>query len=105
MKRILITGASSGIGAATALHLDRCGMEVFAGVRALDGDDALAGASERLRRISLDVTDADSIAAAIAGVSERWAAAASTGWSTTRASASPARSSCSPPRICGVSST
>ena len=63
MKRILITGASSGIGAATALHLDRCGMEVFAGgARARRGDDALAGASDRLRRISLDVTDAGSIA-------------------------------------------
>ena len=69
MKRILITGASSGIGAATALHLDRCGMEVFAGVRALDDrDDPLAGASDRLRRIRLDVTDAGSIAEAMASV-------------------------------------
>jgi len=71
MKRILITGASSGIVAATALHLDRCGMEVFAAVRALeDGEDALTGASDRLRRISLDVTDAGSIAEAIASVSD-----------------------------------
>ena len=70
MKRILITGASSGIGAATALHLDRRGMEVFAAVRE-PSEGALASASDRLRQIALDVTDSGSIAEAMATVSEQ----------------------------------
>jgi NAD(P)-dependent dehydrogenase (short-subunit alcohol dehydrogenase family) len=68
MKRILITGASSGIGAATALHLDRQGMEVFAAVREPEDAGALATASGRLRKLALDVTDPGSIERAIAEV-------------------------------------
>jgi NAD(P)-dependent dehydrogenase (short-subunit alcohol dehydrogenase family) len=63
----VITGASSGIGAATALLLDRRGVNVFAGVESdADGEQALAGSSERLRRIVLDVTSEASIQAAVA---------------------------------------
>ena len=63
--RVLVTGASSGIGKATALALDRAGMTVFAAVRTPDDAEAAsAGASERLRPVMLDVTDASSIAAA-----------------------------------------
>ena len=59
---ILITGTSTGIGKATALHLDRLGFRVFASVRKESDADALrAEASERLTPIFLDVTDAGSI--------------------------------------------
>jgi NAD(P)-dependent dehydrogenase (short-subunit alcohol dehydrogenase family) len=66
MSSYLITGASSGIGAATALALDAAGHDVFAGVETpTDGADALAGASPRLRRVVLDVSSASSIAGAV----------------------------------------
>ena len=65
MGNVLITGASSGIGAATALALDQAGARVFAGVEHDgDGAEALAGASARLKRVTLDVTSDDSIASA-----------------------------------------
>jgi NAD(P)-dependent dehydrogenase (short-subunit alcohol dehydrogenase family) len=62
---VLITGSSTGIGAACALHLDRLGYQVFAGVRRdADGDTLRTQASERLTPIHVDVTDEASIAAA-----------------------------------------
>jgi NAD(P)-dependent dehydrogenase (short-subunit alcohol dehydrogenase family) len=62
---IVITGASTGIGEACALELDRRGFRVFAGVRSEAAGEALrAKASPRLTPIHLDVTEADSIAAA-----------------------------------------
>jgi len=68
-QSIVVTGASSGIGEATALHLDELGFSVFAGVRR-DGDgEALSQrASERLTPIRLDVTDTESITAAVDAV-------------------------------------
>src|SRR4051794_18544118 len=72
---VLITGASTGIGEATALRLDGGGLRVFAGVRkAEDGDRLRAKGSERLRVVEpLDVTNDEQIAAAAARVEEELA--------------------------------
>jgi NADP-dependent 3-hydroxy acid dehydrogenase YdfG len=65
-QAIVVTGASTGIGKATALHLDRLGFKVFAGVRKETDAQALKQeASNKLRPILLDVTDGNSIAAAV----------------------------------------
>src|SRR5579859_2864357 len=61
---VVVTGASKGIGRATALHLDKLGFSVFAGVRnAADGQALQKEASSRLKPIQLDVTDDDQIKA------------------------------------------
>lgn len=65
MRSVLITGASTGIGRATALRLDAAGWQVFAGVRKeADAESLRAGGSERLEPLILDVTDAAQIEAA-----------------------------------------
>jgi NAD(P)-dependent dehydrogenase (short-subunit alcohol dehydrogenase family) len=65
MRSVLVTGASTGIGRATALRLDGSGWKVFAGVRREEDADSLrAEASDRLAPVILDVTDAGQIAAA-----------------------------------------
>ena len=62
---VLVTGASTGIGRATALRLDTLGFRVFAGVRReQDGDDLRKAASRRLQPIHLDVTEKATIDAA-----------------------------------------
>jgi NAD(P)-dependent dehydrogenase (short-subunit alcohol dehydrogenase family) len=68
---VVVTGSSTGIGRACALHLDRLGFTVFAGVRKESDTEALrATASERLEPLILDVTEQDQIAAAAERVSE-----------------------------------
>lgn len=68
-KSVVITGASTGIGAACALHMDQMGWRVFAGVRKQGDAEALrAQGSARLTAISLDVTDTVSIATAASAV-------------------------------------
>jgi NAD(P)-dependent dehydrogenase (short-subunit alcohol dehydrogenase family) len=70
-RSIVVTGASSGIGKATALHLDQLGFRVFAGVRKEADARALSeDASDTLTPILLDVTDEHSIAAAVNTVAE-----------------------------------
>ena len=65
MKTFLITGSSTGIGEACALHLDRLGHQVYAGVRReSDGDKLRLQASDRLNPVIIDVTDQASIDAA-----------------------------------------
>lgn len=67
MSRILITGTSSGFGRAIAAHfLDR-GWEIIATMRNPSAEGLPV--SDNLSVLPLDVTDADSIAAAIAGAS------------------------------------
>ena len=59
---VVVTGASSGIGEACALHLDQLGFRVFAGVRReIDGEALQCKASNKLTSILLDVTDTVSI--------------------------------------------
>ncbi len=71
MRNIVITGASSGIGAATALRLDGLGMRVFAGIRKKSDGEALAAkASPTLQPIQLDVTDDDSVTRAAQHVAD-----------------------------------
>jgi NAD(P)-dependent dehydrogenase (short-subunit alcohol dehydrogenase family) len=61
-KSVVITGASTGIGRACALHMDRLGWRVFAGIR--QGSDAAslrAEGSNTLTPLFLDVTNAESV--------------------------------------------
>jgi NAD(P)-dependent dehydrogenase (short-subunit alcohol dehydrogenase family) len=64
MRSVLITGASTGIGRATALRLEADGWRVFAGVRKQKDAEALAAGSDRIVPLTLDVTQPDQIAAA-----------------------------------------
>src|SRR5438445_371185 len=66
---VLVTGASTGVGRACALHLDSREFRVFAAVRRDEDADALRGAaSSRLTPLLMDVTDAEAISSAAATV-------------------------------------
>ena len=70
-RTVVITGASTGIGEACALRLDKDGWRVFAGVRKdADGQRLKSQASDRLTPIPLDVTDQAQIDAAVKTVGE-----------------------------------
>ena len=65
LDSIAITGASTGIGKACALRFHELGWRVFAGVRrSADGAALVAETSDRLTPVTIDVTRADTIAAA-----------------------------------------
>ena len=67
----LVTGASSGIGRATALELSAQGYQVFAGVRkAADGEAVQTAAKGELQPVALDVTKPETIAAAAEQIRE-----------------------------------
>lgn len=64
MKTILITGASSGIGAATARHFQEKGWNVIATMRNPEGETSL-GTLENVLVVRMDVTDEESITGAV----------------------------------------
>jgi NAD(P)-dependent dehydrogenase (short-subunit alcohol dehydrogenase family) len=71
VRSALITGASTGIGRATALHLDSRGWRVYAGVRRDEDAAALREeGSDRLLPLILDITSPDQIQAAAERVGE-----------------------------------
>ena len=63
-RAVVITGASTGIGRASALELDSRGFQVFAGVRREQDAQDLRAERPSLDPVRIDVTDADSIDAA-----------------------------------------
>jgi len=71
MKTVVITGASTGIGEATALYLAKHGWRVYAGVRKQSDADALSASSEGdIRPLILDVTRQEHLEIAVRTVSE-----------------------------------
>ncbi|MEU7855856.1 SDR family NAD(P)-dependent oxidoreductase [Nonomuraea sp. NPDC049141] len=72
---VLITGASSGIGEATALALSAEGARVAVGARRADRLEALVRkAPGEVLALELDVTDQESVRAAVAKTVERFGA-------------------------------
>ena len=66
----IVTGASSGIGAATARRLAAEGYEVIAAARRRDRLDELASSVSGIRAVTLDVTSPESVAALAAEVTD-----------------------------------
>ena len=72
MKSVLITGASSGIGFATAIYLDGLGIKVYAGVRKdSDGLKLKEVSSDKLCPVIMDLCDHLSVKNAFTMISEK----------------------------------
>lgn len=72
-KVALVTGASSGIGRATALALSRAGVTVAAGARRVDRlKELVESAPGEMLAVHLDVADEQSVTDAVAAVVERF---------------------------------
>jgi NAD(P)-dependent dehydrogenase (short-subunit alcohol dehydrogenase family) len=75
MKSVLITGASTGLGLATAVYLAERGLQVYATMRELAHRDRLDAEAKRknvrLDVLQLDIADPASIAAAVETVVAR----------------------------------
>jgi NAD(P)-dependent dehydrogenase (short-subunit alcohol dehydrogenase family) len=72
MPAVLISGASRGIGRATALRLVRAGWDVYATVRrSEDGEELRAEAGERLHVLEVDVASDEQVAALADELPER----------------------------------
>lgn len=72
-KVVLVTGASSGIGEATALALSAEGARLAVGARRADRLAALAGkAPGEVLALDLDVTDQESVRSAVAATVDRF---------------------------------
>lgn len=64
MPSVLVTGASRGIGRATAARLAGHGWDVFAGVRTAEAGDRISAQEHgRVTPVLLDITDAGQVAA------------------------------------------
>ena len=70
VKTVLVTGASTGIGRATALRLTAAGHRVYAGVRSEIDGQRLQEAAAAVTPVLLDVTNEDQIEAVAKRIAE-----------------------------------
>ncbi|MEO1060922.1 MAG: SDR family oxidoreductase [Actinomycetota bacterium] len=69
-RSVLVTGSSTGVGAACVDRLARSGWRVVAGVRRDEDADRISSTVRDALPLHLDVTDGDSIAAAVERIDE-----------------------------------